>query len=55
MDKIDNEFKCLKDLSNEIVPSDVSLKIINQKGKKRKFIVNMRQKMKKLVFKTTDS
>ena len=35
MDKIDNEFKCLKDLSYEIVPSDVSLKIINQEGKKK--------------------
>ena len=35
MDKIDNEFKCLKDFSNEIVPSDVSLKIINQEGKKK--------------------
>ena len=55
MDKIDNEFKCLKNLSYEDVPSDVSLKIINQEGKKRKFIVNVRQKMKKLVYKTTNS
>ena len=35
IDKIDNEYKCLKDLSYEIVPSDVSLKIINQEGKKK--------------------
>ena len=46
----DDETKCsLKDLSHEIEPSEVSLKIINQEGRKRKFRVNRRQKMEKLV------
>ena len=32
-----------------IIPSEVSLKIINQEGRKRKFRVNVRQKMEKSV------
>ena len=32
-----------------IKPSEVSLKIINQEGRKRKFRVNVRQKMEKSV------
>ena len=32
-----------------IIPSEVSLKIINQEGIKRKFRVNVRQKMEKSV------
>ena len=42
MDNNDVELKYLKDISNEVVPSEVSLKIINQEGKQRKFRVNMR-------------
>ena len=40
---------CLKVLSYASEPSEVSLKIINQEGKKRKFRVNVRQKLEKLV------
>ena len=39
----------LKNLSNASEPSEISLKIINPKGKKRKFRVNVRQKLEKLV------
>ena len=46
----DDEMKpCLKDLSYASKPSEISLKIINQEGKKRKFRVNVRQKLEKLV------
>ena len=38
---------CLKDPLYETVPSEISLKIINQKGKERKYRLNIRQKMKK--------
>ena len=42
----DDEMKpCLKDLSYASEPSEISLKIINQEGKKRKFRVNVRQKL----------
>ena len=39
----------LKNLSNPSESSAISLKIINQKGKKRKYRVNVRQKLEKLV------
>ena len=39
----------LKNLSNASEPSGISLKIINQKGKKSKFRVNVRQKLEILV------
>jgi len=35
MDNNDVELNFLKDISNEVVPSEVSLKIINQEGKKK--------------------
>jgi len=41
----------LKNLSNASEPSAISLKIINQKGKKRKFRVHVRQRLKKLMTK----
>ena len=38
-----------------IIPSEVTLKIINQEGRKRKFRVNVRQKMEKSVRSTNNN
>ena len=49
MDDSDNEIKCFFNLLCEIKPSEVSLKTINQEGRKRRLRVKMRHKMEKLV------